>query len=185
MAPRNEEIKVKFYLRDLGVEFSSDLYFKAHINKSVTAASRLVGCGLRTFRIRGVGLMRTLWQSLVQPRLDYCSQLWCPDDLDSINKIESVQKQFMSKVAGLEELDHWDRLKKLHLYSQERRRERYMILFLWKIAEGLVQGYDVTFTESDMRGRMAVFVSTAPAVVKRAREATLGVKGCKLFKLAP
>ena len=126
--------------------------------------------------------MRTLWQSLVQPRLDYCSQLWCPDDQDSINKIESVQKQFMSKVSGL---DHWDSLKELHLFSQERRRERYMILFLWKIAEGLVQGYDVTFTESDMRGRMAVFVSTAPAVVKRAREATLGVKGCKLFKLAP
>jgi hypothetical protein len=94
----------------------------------------------------------------------------------------------MSKVAGLEVLDHWDRLKKLHLYSQERRRERYMILFLWKISEGLVKGYDISFTESDRRGKMAVpkpYVRTAPASVRRAREASLGVKGCRLFNILP
>ena len=71
LAPDNAEIQVKSHLRDLGVEISCDLTFKAHINKAVTGASRLAGWGLRTFRRRGAGLMRTLWQSLVQPRLDY------------------------------------------------------------------------------------------------------------------
>ena len=102
--------------------------------------------------------------------------------------IEAVQRQFLSKVAGMDGLDHWDRLKRLHLYSQERRRERYMVLFLWKISEGLVCGYDVTFTESDRRGRIAIpkpFIRTAPANVRRAREASLGVKGCKLFNILP
>jgi ribonuclease P/MRP protein subunit RPP40 len=188
LAPDNAEIQVKSHLRDLGIEISSDLSFSAHITKCVTAASSLTGWGLRTFRRRSAGLMRTLWQSLIQPRLDYCSQLWCPDDQEAINMIETVQRQFLAKVAGLEELDHWDRLKKMHLYSQERRRERYMILFLWKIGEGLVRGYDVSFSESDRRGRMAVakpYVRTAAANIRRAREASLGVKGCKLFNMLP
>ena len=77
----------------------------------------------------------------------------------------------MSKVAGLEDLDHWDRMKKGMVHDTV-----------------LLQSFDVKFTESDRRGRMAVlkpFVSTAPAVVKRAREAKLGVKGCNLFNLLP
>ena len=63
-----------------------------------------------------------------------------------------------------------------------------MVLFLWKISEGLVKGYDVAFTECGRRGRMAEVkphVSSAPAAVKNAREASLGVKGCQLFNLLP
>ena len=102
--------------------------------------------------------------------------------------IETVQRNFLSKVAGLEGMDHWARLNSLHLYSQERRRERYMILFIWKISQGLVKGYDVSFAESDRRGRMAIpreYVPSAPAHVRNARQASLGVKGCRLFNLLP
>ena len=120
------------------MQISSDLTFKVHVSKTVTAASRLAGWGLRTFRRRGSGLMTTLWKSIIQPHLDYCSQLWCPNDQDSINSIEAVQRHFLSNVAGLSEMNHWERLSKVNLYSQERRRERYMAIFLWKISEGLV-----------------------------------------------
>ena len=102
--------------------------------------------------------------------------------------IETVQRNFLSKVAGLEEMDHWARLNSLHLYSQERQRERYMILFIRKISQGLVKGYDVSFAESDRRGRMAIpreYVPSAPAHVRNARQASLGVKGCRLFNLLP
>ena len=133
--------------------------------------------------------MVTLWKCLIQPKLDYCSQLWTPDDQESINSIEKVQKHFLSKVSGTENLNHWERLKLLHLYSQERRRERYVMIFLWKISEGLVKGFDVKFSDNDTgRGRMAqphAYVRTAPAAVRRARESSLGVKGCRLFNLLP
>ena len=102
--------------------------------------------------------------------------------------IEAVQRNFLSNVGGMGGLNHWDRLQKLNLYSQERRRERYMVIFMWKISEGLIKGYNVNFTESGRRGRMAVakpHFSTAPAAVKRAREASLGVKGCRIFNLLP
>ena len=188
LAPDNAEIQVKPHLRDLGVEISSDFTFKVHINKTVTAASSLAGWSLRTFRRRGFSVMKTLWRSIIQPRLDYCSQLWSPDDQNSINQIESVQRHFLAKVSGLGSLNHWDRLKKMGLYSQERRRERYMVIFIWKISEGFVRGYNVDFSESERRGRLALpkpIVSSAPAAVKRAREASLGVKGCKVFNLLP
>ena len=101
LAPDNAEIQVKPHLRDLGVEISSDFTFNIHINKTVTAASSLAGWSLRTFRRRGFNVMKTLWRSIIQPRLDYCSQLWSPDDQNSINQIESVQRHFLAKVSGL------------------------------------------------------------------------------------
>ena len=132
--------------------------------------------------------MKTLWQSLIQPKMDYCSQLWSPSDQDSITKLESVQRHFTSKVKGMEDMSYWERLHALNLYSQERRRERYLIVFLWKISQNLVNGYSVIFTNSARRGRLVVpnqVVASAPAAVRRARESSLAVKFAKLFNLLP
>ena len=125
--PDEKPIKVKTDLRDLGVQLSSDLSFKIHIENIIAAASRIGGWGLRTFWSRGRKVMLTILRSMVQPRLDYCSQLWSPSDQGSINKIESVQYNLVSKIkdANLNGLNYWDQLKELRLYSQERRRERY------------------------------------------------------------
>ena len=74
------------------------------------------------------------------------------------------------------------------MYSQERRRERYSIIFLWKISQQLVSGYNVEFVQNPRRGRLAVVqpsVASAPASVKKAREGSLQVKGSKLFNLIP
>ena len=127
----------------------------------------------------------------MQPRLDYCSQFWSPGDQESINKIESVQRHFLSHVTGQDttNLDYWGKLKLFKLSSQERRRERYMIIFLWKISQGLVRGYSVDFTSVyERRGRTALpreAVRTSSAVVKKARESSIGVKGTRIFNLLP
>ena len=111
--------------------------FSIHIENTVLAASKLVGWGLRTFGGRGRAVMLTLLKSLVQPKLDYCSQLWSPSDQASINKLEMVQKHLVDKIkcGKLEGLNYWDKLSNLRLYSQERRRERYQLIFLWKISQ--------------------------------------------------
>ena len=138
LGPDGEVIEQKESLKDLGVYLSSDLSFKLQVEKTVSAASKLAGWGLRTFRRRSLGTMKTIWKSLVQPKLDYCSQFWSPADQDSINRLESVQRHFLSKVSELKELDYWEKLKKFQMYSQERRRERYMTIFVWKISQGMV-----------------------------------------------
>ena len=189
LGPDGEVIEVKHSLKDLGIHLSSDLTFKLQVEKAVASASKLAGWGLRTFRRRSLSTMKTIWNSLVQPKLDYCSQFWSPSDQDSINRIESVQKNFLSKLEGLSCEDYWEKLKKTKIYSQERRRERYTIIFLWKISQGLVQGYNIEFTSTlGRRGRTAIpndIVKTSPAIVRKARESSIGVKGARLFNLLP
>ena len=88
----------------------------------------------------------------------------------------------------MEGMDFVDRLSNLKLYSQERRRERYQLIFIWKISQGLVQGYNLEFSNSERRGMLVLpnaVQRDAPAAVKRAREATLGIKGAKMFNLLP
>ena len=187
--PDGESIQVKDSLKDLGVYLSSDLSFHLQVEKIVAAASRIAGWALRTFRRRTSGTMITIWKSLVQPKLDYCSQFWSPGDQGSINRIEAVQRHFVSKISGLDGLCYWDKLQSLRLYSQERRRERYMVMFIWKLSQGLVNGYQIQFSSIlGRRGRTAQpydIVQSSPAIVRRAREASLGVKGTRIFNLLP
>ena len=101
-----------------------------------------------------------------------------------------VQEHLVDKIldSSLSSLNYWEKLQHLRLYSQERIRERYQVIFLWKISQGLVSGYDVTFTSQSRRGRMIIpkeVVRSSPAVVRRAREGSLGVRGAQLFNLLP
>ena len=47
---------------------------------------------------------------------------------------------FTSRVAGMD-----------GMYSQERRRERYQIIFIWTLSQGLVTGYHLPFQQNDRR----------------------------------
>ena len=89
----------------------------------------------------------------------------------------------------MHKVSYWDKLKILKLYSQERRRERYLVIFIWKISQGLVEGYYLSFTIPDSRtGRKAVpyhVNRSAPTCVKKARERSLAVKGVQLTNLLP
>ena len=112
---------------------------------------QMSGWALRSFRGRGKLLMLTILQSLIQPRLDYCSQLWSPQDQCSINKLESVQKHFISKILDkeLQSKNYWEKLASLKVLSQQRRRERAQICLMWKISQDLVDGYSVQWSWSD------------------------------------
>ena len=187
-SPEGDDIEEKVNIKDLGIHLSNDLTFKFQIQKTITSASKLVGWALRTFHRRSQGIMITIWKCLVQPKIDYCSQLWSPSDQGSISDLEKILRNFTSQISGMEDKDYWERLEALKLYSQERRRERYSIIFLWKISQGLVHGYAIPFTTSGRRGRLAVPKNVnrnAPASVRRAIEASLAVKGVNLFNLLP
>ena len=82
-----------------------------------------------------------------------------------------------------------EKLREVGLYSQERRRERYQVIFIWKISQGMVSGYDIEFTHTNgRRGRYAVpkrVVRAAPVKVRNARERSVGVRGVQIFNLLP
>ena len=115
-------------INDLGVILSSNCLFKNQINEIVKTANKLCAWILRTFKTRAPKLMILLWKSLVLSKLDYCSQLWSPTVKGDIQKLEMIQRSFIRKIDDMRHLDYWTQLKKLHLYSLERRRERYIVI---------------------------------------------------------
>ena len=64
-----------------------------------------------------------------------------------------------------------------------------MVIFLWKISQGMVHGYNVDFTSvCGRRGRTALpraVVQSSSSLVRQAREASIGVKGARIFNLLP
>ena len=81
--------------------------------------------------------MTTLYKSLIRSLLEYCCPLWNPNKVAEIQMIEGVQRTFTSRVGGLQHLNYWERLKELKMMSLQRRRERYIILMMWKILHNL------------------------------------------------
>ena len=132
--------------------------------------------------------MITTWKSLVQPKLDYCSQLWSPIDAATINDLEDTQRRFTARIFGMRDKDFWERLSALGLYSQQRRRERYALIFIWKCAVGLVSGYSLDFNNNLRRGSLCAVRQVpqkVPTSVRRASEASLAVHRARMFNLLP
>ena len=80
--------------------------------------------------------MTTLYKSLVRSHPEYCCPLWHSSKIADIQKIEGVQRAFTSRIWGLQHLNYWQRLRALKLMSLQRRRERYIIIHMWKILHG-------------------------------------------------
>ena len=78
--------------------------------------------------------MLTLLKSLVIPMLEYCSQLWNSWKTKDIQSIKGIQRTFTYKITEVQHLKNWERLHELKLYSFQRFRERYVIIYIWKIA---------------------------------------------------
>ena len=76
-------------------------------------------------------------KSLIRSLLEYCCPLWNPSKVTEIQMIEGVQRTFTSRVGGLQHLNYWERLKQLKIMLLQRRRERYIILMMWKILHNL------------------------------------------------
>ena len=170
---------------------SADGSFKQHIQNICNSANHMCSWILRTFQSRSPELMLTLWKSLVLPILDYCSQLWSPSKIGQIKQIENVQKMFSRKIKLPSQQDYWDRLKSLNLYSLERRRERYRIIYVWKILEGIVPNLtdrSKIRTKSSLRfGRICCIppLTTVNNRLQNLRDGSFCVNGPKLFNCVP
>ena len=146
---------------------------------------------LRTFTSRTKVAMLTLWKSLAIPILEYCSVLWSPIKKGDIQHIESLQWSFIRKIKGTSGMNYWEALNYLNLFSLERRRERYQILYIWKILEKLVPNMSssaITATFSPRHGRLcklATINNKSSTKLQNIKTASLSVHGVKLFNCLP
>lgn len=181
----NREISRTLTVKDLGVLTDDDGRFITQIRKTVSRAKSLSGFIFRTFATRGVKPMLTLWKTLVLPVLDYCCQLWSPSTKGLIQELEAVQRSFTYRISGMANFNYWERLEKLRLYSLERRRERYQIIYIWKIINGLVPNTTgLTCTENARRGCLCDipdYKSIPNKKIQHLRDNRFKVRGARLF----
>ena len=165
----DQEIERKTEVKDLGVFISDDMKFNYHISQMVGKGKRLANWALRTFRTRKTFPLKIVLKSLIVPILEYASVVWSPNNATLIDLIESVQASFTSRMEEFNTFDeelgmnvcttkYWERLKKLKIYSHQRRRERYMIIFMYKIMIGAYPnpGFDLLSTTYDERNGIKV-----------------------------
>ena len=91
-------------------------------------------------------------------RLDYGSQLWSPCMIKHITQLEKIQRSFTKHITGMNDMPYHERLKSLGLYSMQRRREMYCIIYIWKIIEDWLLTFSnpIISTFSGRRGMLCV-----------------------------
>ena len=143
-------------LRDLGVTVSADGTWGHHINSMVEKARNITAWVLSVFKSRDKDMMVTLYRSLIRSHLEYCCPLWNPNKVGDIQKIEDVQRTFTNKIAQLQGHNYYERLAALDMMSLQRRRERYIIIHMWKILNDLAPNdINVTFRHQSRLGWQA------------------------------
>ena len=147
-------------LKDLGIIMSSNCSFEQHIIETRKLCTDRCGWILRTFSSRESTVMMTLFKSLVLSSLDYGSQLWSPTKIHHIIMIEKFEKAFTKHTKGFSSFSYQERLSNLKIYSIQRRRERYIVIYVWKILENLVPNLvkPLQFYVPDRRGCLCQYL---------------------------
>ena len=177
-------------VKDLGVLIDSNGDFRSQRLKAQRKTMSKCSWILRTFKSRDPGLLKSLWQSLAQPHQDYASQLWTPvARTGEIAWQEKPLRQFTRRMKGLSHLNYWDRLSQMKMLSCERRAERYKIIYMWKILNGLVPNPGITVqTTAGSRSGLTALVpplSGTKDSVRGLKERYFTCVGPRLFNSLP
>ena len=176
-------------VRDLGVHITPDLNWSPHINLVADKARQLISWVLSVFRDRSEDTMMSLYKSLIRSRLEYASPLWHPSKIADIKTIEAVQRQFTSRIDGLSDFCYYDRLRILKILSLQRRRERFIIIMIWKIINNATPNdLNLHITNSGRRGIKVQVPPLTMTATQRSRslyDSSFAVVGPKLWNTLP
>ena len=183
-SPDNKEIDEKESLRDLGIIMNNEANFKDHINKVCAQVTQKSGWVLRTFSNRKSWFMKQMWKTLIQGHIYYCSQLYQPTQSQELTRIENLQRKYTKRIPQVRNLNYWERIKQLKIISQQRRYERYRIIYMWKILEGKAPNCGIEENSNKEKGRK-IKIPTLKSKARTIRESSFQVHGARLFNSLP
>jgi hypothetical protein len=177
------------YTKDLGVTVTSDLSWSRHVGIISSRATAAASWVLSAFKARDRNTMLTLFKSLVRSHLEYCCPLWNSNKVFDIQQLERVQRMFTSKIIGVGHLDYWERLKSLKIMSLQRRRERYIIIHMWKTLHNRCPNdLQIQFSVPSRHGIKALLPSLAKSSSQRNQslyDSSFAVMGPRLWNIIP
>ena len=105
----------------------------------------------------------------------------------NLAKLENLQRFYTRRMNNSQDMDYWERLKVCQMLSQERRMERYKIIYIWKILEGRVPNCGIDQMENLRLGRLCRIqpINRCKSRIQTLRENSFQVVGPRLFNSIP
>ena len=187
--PSGNTITPSNTVRDLGVLLSADCNWSEHIGSISGKARRMSGWALSVFSDRSDDTMLTLLKSIIRPQVEYCCPLWSPVKKTEIALLEDAQRQFTRRIESCSGMRYWERLQHLKLLSLQRRRERYIVIHVWKTFHEIVpNSTGLQFTRHPRLGIRALvprYNYLAQKSISGPYESSFGVRGAQLWNSLP
>ena len=120
----------------LGVWVTRDLKPSEQCIQSARKAQALLGMAKRQFKEIDREDFGIVYNTHVRPHLEYCVQAWSPHLQKDKACLERVQRLATRMVKGLKKFTYETRLKRLGIYSLERRRLRGDLIETFNILTG-------------------------------------------------
>ena len=127
--------------KDLGVWISKDLTWYKQVNEQSSRAKMLGYLKKNTRFILRTEVRRTLYLALVRPHLGYATQIWAPQSIELIVKLERIQRRatkFILKLPYSSNISYKSRLQTLNLIPIFYWHELLDLTFFFKLTHGLV-----------------------------------------------
>lgn len=128
--------------RDLGVWVSSDLTWTKQILDQNARANKLLGYIRRNTRcIRSIAVRKSIYLALVRSNLSYATQIWCPQTVELISRLERTQRRATKYILKLPfqcSVSYSSRLQSLNLLPICYWHEFLDMVFFFKVVNGLV-----------------------------------------------
>ena len=105
----------------------------------------------------------------------------------NLEKIEKLLRDYTRKIPGMVGLNYWERLSKLRMNSEQRRLERYQVIYTWKIMEGLTPNCGVNCSSTKERNGRTCKIPPVKGrnSVQTLRNQSFQVSGPRLFNSMP
>ena len=188
--PEGNSIEYKHTIKDLGVMISDNNSFDEHIKKLISACKIMSGYIYRSLITRDRKPLLLLMRAYIRSKIEYCNIVYAPYKKQDIAKIENIQRSFTAKIEGMQDFDYWERLKELDLYSLERRRERFMIIYAWQQIEGQVENIlQLEYVGEQSRNGRKIKITNIPTTIPEANRTLIynspKQKMARLFNCLP